>query len=442
MLSTSYHSILRVAIPLMVGTFIQSVVLITDASFLSRYSTISFDASGNAGLIYVTLFMALSGLGDAGQIIMARRIGENKKSWVNSILQNSIFLNFCIGLLFFGLVHFIVPPMLYGYSNNIAIASEQIEYLSIRSYGFFVGAFLLAFNAFFMAIGKTWVILISTLVFAISNIILDYLFIFGFGSLPPMGIEGAALASVFAEFISLMVMIVVLFFHNDRKIYQLFSVFALNIKTIQRILYVGTPLLIQGFFALATWTVFFTWIEQEGTFELTVSQNIRSVYFLAFVPIFGFGATTKTFISQYLGLGKKESIPRIIRRFQFLIVLFLLIFFHGAILYPEKMIELINPKEMYIEKSAEILRLIFWSILIFGLSTPLLQTINGSGNTRFTLYIEIASIIIYLLFAYLFLKVWNWDIYNVWLVEYIYFGSLALFSILYLRLFNWKNKII
>ena len=202
----------------------------------------------------------------------------------------------------------------------------------------------------------------------------------------------------------------------------------------------GLPLMIQGFFALATWTVFFTWIEQSSSYDLTVSQNIRAVYFLAFVPIFGFGATTKTYIAQYMDKKEPSLIPITIKRIQILTILFLLVFFHGALLYPETLISLINPNEAYLEDSADILRLVFGSILIFGFTTPYFQTINGSGNTRVTLIIEITAIVIYLVFAYLFIKVWNWNIFPVWLVEYIYFGSIGLFSILYLRFFDWRKK--
>src|SRR5690554_5812927 len=84
------------------------------------------------------------------------------------------------------------------------------------------------------------------------------------------------------------------------------------------------PLVIQGFFALATWTVFFTWIEQMSTYDLTVSQNIRAIYFLDFVPIFGFGATTKTYVAQYMDIKDRTVIPKIVRRIQFLIMIFLL----------------------------------------------------------------------------------------------------------------------
>ena len=54
MLDLRYRTILSVAIPLMASSFIQSVVMITDSSFLSRYGIVAFDAAGNGGLIFVT----------------------------------------------------------------------------------------------------------------------------------------------------------------------------------------------------------------------------------------------------------------------------------------------------------------------------------------------------------------------------------------------------
>ncbi len=79
MLSLNYRTILAVAIPLMGSTFIQSIVLLTDSSFLSRYDTLAFGAAGNGGLIYITLLMVLVGLNEGTQILMARRIGESQE---------------------------------------------------------------------------------------------------------------------------------------------------------------------------------------------------------------------------------------------------------------------------------------------------------------------------------------------------------------------------
>ncbi|PKR80291.1 hypothetical protein CW751_10595 [Brumimicrobium salinarum] len=439
-LSYSYPQILKVAFPLMLGTFIQSIVMITDAAFLSRYSTISFDASGNAGLIYVTLFMGLTGLGDASQIIMARRIGQNEPKSLNAVLQSAMLVIFSFAIAFFLLIQIGTDDFLINYSKNKELAQEQINFLSIRSYGFFMGILMLSLNSFFMATGKTWVIMVSTIIFAISNIILDYLLIFGFWDLAPMGVKGAALASVISEGITGLVLLILLFNSKELKTHGIFEQFQVTLKSLRQLFKVGLPLVIQGFFALATWTVFFIWIEQMSTYDLTVSQNIRAIYFLAFVPIFGFAATTKTYVAQYMDIADKKIIPKIVHRIQFLIIVFLLLIFHGALLYPETLIAIINPDPAYIEDSAYILRLMFGSILFFGLSTPYFQTINGSGNTRVTLLIEVLCMILYIAYAYVTIKVWKWNIEAVWTVEYLYFISLGVFSLLYLSIFNWRKK--
>jgi len=237
-----------------------------------------------------------------------------------------------------------------------------------------------------------------------------------------------------------LVLLVLLFTSKERITYGIFSKFQVTLKSLRRLFNVGMPLVIQGFFALAAWTVFFTWIEQMSTYDLTVSQNIRAIYFLAFVPIFGFGATTKTYVAQYMDAKDKTIIPKVVKRIQLLTMLFLLAIFHGALLYPEQLISIINPEEAYLKDSAFILRMVFGSILIFGFSTPYFQTINGSGNTRVSLAIEIFGMIVYIVYAYFTIKVWNWSIAAIWTVEYLYFISLGTLSIIYLSIFNWRKK--
>lgn len=442
MLDLRYRTILAVAVPLMVSSFIQSVVFLTDAAFLSRYSTLAFDANGNAGLIYVTVFAALTGMSDGSQILIARRIGENRIDAIGRIFGTSAFTLMCFGLLLFMLIYFLMPQLLPLYTRNQALAEAQISFLSIRSFALLIGIVTLTIQAFFYAIGKTWVMLLSALIVAVSNVLMDYLFIFGWKFIPSMGLEGAALASTLADGLGMTFLVLFLVFSKEVKKYQLFSHFAFQWKSFIELIKVGSPLLMQSFMALATWTIFFTWIEQMGKDNLTISQNIRAIYFLAFIPIWGFAATTKTYISQYIGRQDFDALKVIQRRIQLLSVLFLLVFFHGAFLYPEKLIAIINPQEIYIEKSAAILRFVAGSIFIFSLASVKFQTVNGSGNTQVAFAIELICTGIYAISAFLLIKVWKLDILWVWTVEYIYFCFLGLVSIIYLRFFNWKNRLI
>jgi putative MATE family efflux protein len=424
------------------SSFIQSVVMLTDSSFLSRYSTTAFDAAGNGGLIYVTLFVALMGMSDGAQILMARRIGEEKEGKLAQLFGTSLFTNFILALLLFGAIQFILPSLVNSITKHHDIAAGEIEFVKIRSFGLFFVMISLTIMAYFTSLGKTYIVLLSAIITAFVNIGLDYGLIFGKLGLPAMGLEGAAIASTLADGAAMLFLLVALIFSNSRKEHHLFRDIKVRYESFRALLKVGSPILFQGLIALTTWTAFFIWIEQTGKYELTVSQTIRSLYFLAFVPIWGFAGTTKTYISQYIGHKEFDKIKTVQRRIQILTLISLVVIFHGAVLYPEYLVQLINPKVEYLSGSAEILQFISGSVLIYGYTSVYFQMINGSGNTKFTFYIEAISVAIYLLFSYLFIKVWDWDIYWIWGVEYIYFITLGALSFGYIKLFNWQKKLI
>jgi MATE family multidrug resistance protein len=435
MLDLSYKCILRVALPLMVSSFIQSIVLLTDAAFISRYDTAAFDAVGNGGLLFVTLFMAMAGMGEGAQILIARRIGQKQEKAIPGIFSTALIINSFLALSLFLLAQLIIPIALDTYVHHKDIVLLQKQFLHIRSYALFF-----AIQAFFLAQGKTWVVLAAALLTASSNILLDWFLIFGRFGFPELGIEGAALASTIADGIGMCFLVGHLIISGEAHRFKLLQTIHLRKDALKEILNVGGPLTFQGIAALGTWTIFFMWIEQRGKFELTVSQNIRAIYFLVFVPIWGFAGTTKTYISQYIGSKSFEQLPIIQRRIQKLTLIFLLVFFHGSILYPEHLIQLINPSELYILKSASILRYISASIFVFGTISVYFQTINGSGNTKISFFIEFFCVVVYILSAYLFIKVWQWDIFWIWSVEYVYFGIMGVLSLGYLHFFNWQKK--
>jgi putative MATE family efflux protein len=388
------------------------------------------------------MYVTLLGLGDGAQILIARRIGQNKIKSISKIFSTSILILFIIALLLFVLLYFLMPEWIISYSKNETIAIYQGQYIKIRSFALFSSVLTLAIQAFYMAIGKTWVVLIASLIIALSNIVLDYALIFGNFSLPEMGLEGAAWASTIADGLGTLFLVLFTLFTSYKSEYQLFKRLKVSWLSFKELLNIGTPLMLQGLTALATWTVFFIWIEQIGSFELTVSQNIRSLYMFAFVPIWGFAGTTKTYISQYMGRREFDIIPVIQRRIQLITVVLLLFTFHGSILYPETLIRFVNPNELYVAKSAEILRFVSVSIFLYGFVSVYFQTINGSGNTIFSMSVEMISVGMYLITAFVFIKILRLDIYWVWSVEYIYFGTIGLLSFLYLKRFNWKKKII
>lgn len=437
-LKTDYKSILIVALPLIIGNFIQSLVLITDMAFLSHLGDLEFDAAGNGGMVYITFYMVAVGLGDGMQISLARFIGENNLSALKRTFQSGLLTLLAFALLFFFTLQVLIPGFLDSLSKSSAIASFQNDYISVRSYSIFLGLLAYGMMSFLLAVGKTKIVFITSIVMSAVNVLGDYALVFGNWGFPQMGVEGAALASVFADFSTLLILTIYFASQSWIREYALFQNIRIEMKRIKELLSLSWPLMIQGFMAMGTWTVFFIMIEQMGERELEISQNIRAMYFLAFVPIFGFSATTKTYISQLIGARNFQDIPKVQKRILLLVVCTVVIFYHGALLYPELLISWVNPRADVTAETAIILREIFPAVLIFAFTSVFYNTISGSGNTKITLLIELLCVFIYLIFAYLFIFKLNWGIGKVWYIEYIYFSMLAILSIGYLKFFNWK----
>jgi putative MATE family efflux protein len=438
-LKIDYRSIMTVAFPLIIGNFIQSLVLITDMAFLSHLGDLEFDAAGNAGMIYFTFYMFAVGFGDGMQISIANFVGKSNYFSIKRTFQTGLFTLLMLALIFFILLKTLIPDFLENYSKSSAIAAFQNEYLGIRSYSIFFGLISHGMMAFLLAVGKTRIVFVTSITMSLVNVLGDYTLIFGKWGLPEMGVEGAALASFFADLSTFTILLSYFAWQTWIKEYELFRDFKIQLSRVKELFKLAWPLMIQGFIAMGTWTIFFLWIEQMGERNLEISQNIRAMYFLAFVPIFGFAATTKTYISQLLGAERHKDIAKVQKRILVLVVCTVLLFFHGAVLYPEYLISWVNPRADVVSETAIILRQIFPAVLIFAFTSVYFNTISGSGNTKITLLIEVACTAAYLGFGYTFINVFNFEIGKVWYIEYIYFALLAAASLIYLKFFDWKG---
>ena len=224
-LDYSYKQLLKVAVPMMISGFIQSIVMITDSAFISRYSTDAFDAVGNGGLLYITMYMCLMGMGDGAQIIIARRFGSNQASRIGRIFGTSAITNLILAILLFVLLYFVMPAQIMAYSKYDTLATLQGQFIQIRSFALFFAFITITIQAFFLAKGKTWVVLIAAIITASSNVLMDYVLIFGEYGFPKMGVEGAALASTLADGLGMLFLLIFLLVSEEARNLKLFRNF-------------------------------------------------------------------------------------------------------------------------------------------------------------------------------------------------------------------------
>ena len=420
----------------MFGTFVQSMIGIIDGAFVSSLGNTAYNAVGSGSIMYIALFMLCSGLADGTQITIAKKYGEEKNAEVGQVLFNAqiqqLFLSVIIFIIFFFLGGLLIDKIVH----SEPLAASMTDFLKYRSWGIFFASLQVTLMAFFIGIGKTRIIILSTLLLAITNIGLDYGLIYGHFGFPELGMIGAPIASSIAEMITCVFLLIIVLKQPAFKSFA-YSLKLKFDKGIQKSLFfLSYPIGLQGLFSLSTWLVFFTLLEHLGPNDLEVAHNIRYMYFLAFIPIFGYASATKTFVSNLVGRNERHLIPKIQFKIASLALLSILLIFHGAILYPETLISIVerNPDiaPSVLENSAKTLRFVSASIILYAVAAVPYNSISALGKTRFAFFIECCSIFLYLCGCYLFIIVWEWNIVYVWSVEYIYFGTIGVISVLYL----------
>jgi len=440
MLDLSTKSILKMTIPIMMGTFIQNIVLISDSVLVNKLGTIDFDAANNAGLLYVCFFMILRGMGNGTQIQIAKEYGQHKLESIKHTLSNSFFLQIIFGIIIFSFLFFFKDSLL-----NLIVKSDEIRlkmqgFLEYRSFGIFFAGMQVSLISFFIGIGRTKIIIASTLILALSNIFLDFGLIFGMFGLPKMGLEGAALASTIAEGLTFVFLLTQLIFNAS---FSEFEFAPLKEKLVtyktKMLLKLSSPIMLSGFIALSTWFVFFSLIEQIGPEALEASHVVRNLFFLTFIPIFGFGSSIRTYVAYYQSKNDFKSIKVAIFKLTTLAVLIYLLIFHGAFFYPEYMVKLISQNESILAPASQILTIVFWTMLLYSIVNIFYNTVSALGKTVLALFIEIIAVTLYLSFTYLFIVKWKWDVVSIWYVEFVYFITLGVLSVGYLYYFNSKR---
>ncbi|MFT5247641.1 MAG: putative MATE family efflux protein, partial [Gammaproteobacteria bacterium] len=307
-LDISTKGLLKVAIPISLGGFVQFIVVLTDNAFLSRVGMNVMNGAGLGSMLFITLIMLGIGLASGAQIIIARRNGSALYEQIGQVFSNTLLLSILLGFFLLGLMLCTMAPLFNFLVDSDEVRGYMSSYMSIRFFGLAVYMPSLVITSLYMGIAKTRILIYSTLITAGVNLGLDWMLIFGEWGAPKLGIRGAAIATVVAEILNLIFLIVYLRRDNIWKKFSIWKYLrTLSFSESGRILNLSGPIMGQQVVALATWTVFFMFIEKLGEKELMSSQIVRFMYMMVFVTMMGVSQTTKTYVSGLIAEKRQDQ---------------------------------------------------------------------------------------------------------------------------------------
>jgi multidrug resistance protein, MATE family len=395
------------------------------------------------GLIYISLLMLGMGLGNAAQIMIARRNGEHHYEDAGKILANSFYLAIIISFVEFIGLRFVIPSLLDGWIQSAEIRDYANRFLIYRSYSFFFYTLTFAITSFWSGIAQTRILAYSTIITAVLNVILEYAMVFGHFGIPAMGIEGGALATLIAEGTAFVFVMFYTFRHETAKTYQLAKAFLkVPMQYSVSLMKLGGPIMIQLVLSLGVWAIFFLFIEKLGEKQFQASMIIRSMYSLVWISAMGFSTAAKTYVSTLIAEHRQADLAKTIKRIMVMNLVGIFVLSHGLWLYPTAIAQLFTSDLETIEYTVTTMRIIFPAMYIFAFTSILLATVEGSGNTVAGAIVEFATMTLYILFAW-YITVKNpQPIHIVWTADYLYFICIGLFSWYFLRDGKWKYKVV
>ncbi|NCW88779.1 MAG: hypothetical protein EBV71_07835, partial [Chitinophagia bacterium] len=218
-------SILKMALPISLAIFIPQLNFVINNIYLGHYDQdpAALAVAGITGVYYL-IFAAIGyGLNNGLQTLIARRAGENKPQEVGRLFSQGVYIGLLLSLLGIILTYTITPTLFSYIIKDQITLQKAIQFLQIRIWGLpFLYVYQLR-NALLVGINQSRYLVAGTLAETVSNILLDYVLIFGFGLIPALGFNGAAIASIISEFIGLFVIYVVINKKGFTKEFSLFS---------------------------------------------------------------------------------------------------------------------------------------------------------------------------------------------------------------------------
>jgi putative MATE family efflux protein len=433
------RQILSIALPITLAILIPQLNMLINSIFLGRLSNEALGNAGITGVFYLIFAVAGNGLNNALQTVFSRYAGSGESHLFKTILTQGIRI--CLQFAFTCILFtWLIAPFIMNAVADPAAYPKEMSFLKIRILGLpFLYLFQMG-NAFLVASLNSRFLMIGFIIEAAVNILFDYLLIFGKLGFPQMGFNGAAVASVIAEFVGMIVVYTVLFKTGLRSRYQLLEHFKYDKKTSREIFKVSVPLVLQYIISVTTWLIFFLLIESKGAMAKAISNVMRNVFGLVGVFVWAFASTSNAMVSNLVGQKREDKVIEVLTKITYWSMGLCACMCLLLNLFPELFFRMFGQDESFVQAGIPVVRVVSLGLLFMSIANIWLNGVTGTGKTKVNLLIEIVAITLYLIYTWIFMKVHYISLAMAWSNEFIYWTSIFIMAFWFLKSGKWKAK--
>ena len=428
------------AYPILISLVMEQMIGLTDTAFLGRVGEIELGASAIAIVYYMVLFMIGFGFSIGAQIIIGRRNGEGNFRDTGKVFWHGLYFVLGLSVILILLSEILSPWLMKLMVSSDAIYSAALSYVRWRLPGM-VFAFITAmFRAFYVGTTQTRTLTLNSIVMVASNILLNWVLIFGHLGLPALGITGAAIGSSLAELVSLIFFVIYTRVGCDRMKYGLERPAGFDAAELRSMMPVCTWTMIQHTVSVSTWFIFFLYIEHLGERALAVSNIVRGVSGIIWVVLQAFSSTCSTLVSNIIGEGRQDKVMSLIKRilklsYGIVGIIMILIF-----MFPQTVTHIYTDIPELVTGAVPAMLVMVSSYIVAVGGQIFFLAVSGTGSTRTAFRLELVALVIYTIYCTVMAGMMKMDVAICWTAEYIYSGVLLICSWRYMATGHWKNR--
>ncbi len=379
------------AIPLLIGNLFQQLYNTVDAWVVGRFaSNEAYSAVGSVGPIINMLIGIFLGLASGAGVVISQFYGAKQFEKVKNAVHTSMALTILLSVIFTGLGIILAPYMARLMDMPETVIPEAVTYLTV----YFAGVTgLLIYNmgaGILRAVGDSKRPFIFLVIAAILNTVLDLIFVIVF----KMGVMGVALATIIAQGVSA-VLVMITLVHSDTCIKIYLREIKISIEQLKLILRVGIPAALQ--LAVTAFSNVFvqSYVNYFGVDCMSGWTTYTKLDQFMFLPMQSISLAATTFMGQNLGIGNVDRAKKGVRMASYMSLICTAVIMLPLTLFAPALSSFFNSKPEVIEYSTLLLRWISPFYLLCCFNQVYSAALRGAGNSKVPMIIMICSFVVF-----------------------------------------------
>lgn len=388
--------IIRLAVPSIAAQLVNALYNIVDRIYIGHIDVIGSTALTGVGVTFpliliISAFSALIGMGGAPRAAIKMGAGDNKGA--EKILGNCTSVLIGLSVVLTTVFMIFRDPLLMAFGaseNTIGYASD---YMEIYLIGTISVQLALGLNSFISTQGFATTSMATVLIGAVTNIVLDPVFIYGFN----MGVKGAAIATILSQTLSA-IWVVIFLTGKKTKIKIKLSNFKPERKVVFPALALGlSPFIMQSTESLVVVTLNSSLQGYGGDLAVGAMTIISSIMQLVYLPMQGLAQGAQPIISYNYGAGNKERVKKAFKMFITISLSYSIVMWLFVMLLPQLLVRIFTSDAQLMETASWALRIYMAGIFALGAQTACQQTFVSLGQANVSIILALLRKIILLI---------------------------------------------